>query len=332
MFPPSRLGMINSIYGVQEDDDVLKMRINAKSLFEKKDVEPLYEPVLKALKKHGPMTMVQVKKHIDEKLVKTVVRNKWENESNLQVALLSLWYMGKLENGAVDIKQVKSWVEQHRKYRISTFKFERVPFDDAMEELCRWYIETYGTVSINDWIWWTGLPGKNCQFILVGQSRGVFEKISKNCIEIAVDDIEYPLFIDKKHYDLLEKTLDEEFNSIRILPYEDSLIKGYNETRWRFFDEDMGKKIIISGVLTNTVWVNGNPVGAFTQNNKEKLFTMTLFDEKYKSVIKEECDLLVKFSGFQEMTYSSPSKTKTKKSSKKMKKSTVSSSESQESD
>jgi hypothetical protein len=124
--------------------------------------------------------------------------------------------------------------------------------------------------------------------------------------EIDVDGIAYKMYIDKDQVSGLNETPDESFESVRFLPYEDSMVKGYKESRWTFFDQDLEKKIISrGGELRPSVWIDGTPAGIFHLNNKQKILTITMFDSSKSTHVKQELDDWMKFSGFKTYVFKS---------------------------
>lgn len=297
VFPTHLRDMVMSVYGIDEDDEDLKTNhLKSNSLFSKDEIRVLLDPITKVLKEKGPQTAVTLKKLLNKKDIKQKTENK-RKETNLTASLRYLWYTGKIEYGCTNLDEVKSWKDPNRKYRNGPIEIKRKERDEAMIDLAKWYFTLYGPASINDFVWWTGLK--------VGECKKAFSEISEDYEKISVEGIKEDLYIHKDHLNSLIETETEVLKMERFLPYEDSIVKGYKETRWRFFNEEEDKKVMSRGELQDSVWVDGRPVGLFKADNKSKQIEITIWKNKEENQkrLEKELERFKSFGDYQKVIW-----------------------------
>lgn len=297
VFPVKMNNIVMSIYGLEDDEpDLNTNHKKSKSLFSKEDIEILVKPILNILLEMGPQTQPSIKKLLNKKIIKEK-KEQNRKENNVTATMRYLWYTGKIEYGCTNIDNVKSWKEPNRKYRYGTLKIDRMNIDDGMTELARWYFDTYGPASINDFIWWTGLAATKC--------KNSFKKIIENYHEIKVEGIDHDLYIHKDQVDILLQTETDVLKMERFLPYEDSIVKGYKETRWRFFNKEEESKVMRRGELMPSVWIDGRPVGLLNSEKKATSIEITLWEnkEEYKKRLEKEVEIMKNFGDFKNILW-----------------------------
>jgi hypothetical protein len=89
---------------------------------------------------------------------------------------------------------------------------------------------------------------------------------------------------------------------VRLLPYEDALIKAYKATRYRFYDEAQlagDVAFTSSGEAYPTVWVDGRVIGIWSWNRKpNEPMTIETFEQitrELRKRLKTEVDRVSEF-------------------------------------
>jgi hypothetical protein len=131
--------------------------------------------------------------------------------------------IGRLVGGAAP----KSWRSPVREFHrwadvLPTVDLYRWTESDAVDELVRRYVVTYGPVTLADVAWWTGFGKTRC--------RAALEAIA-DLREVAIADWPGPLYVCGEASAL---DLDD---SVSALPVLDPYVQGYRD-RWRFLDRE----------------------------------------------------------------------------------------------
>ena len=131
--------------------------------------------------------------------------------------------IGRLVGGAPP----RSWRSSVRQYHrwndvLPGVDLHRWKEDDAIRELIRRYIRSYGPVTVDDMSWWTGFTKGRCRVAIGGLDLE----------EVAVDDWPRPLY--RTTGDLIT---DDPADAVKALPPLDPYVQGYRD-RVRFLDPD----------------------------------------------------------------------------------------------
>jgi hypothetical protein len=94
--------------------------------------------------------------------------------------------------------------------------------DDAIRELIRRYVRSYGPVTVDDISWWTGFTKGRCRVAIGGLDLR----------EVTVDGWPGPL-----HHIAGDPPVEDPGNAVRALPLLDPYVQGYRD-RVRFLDPD----------------------------------------------------------------------------------------------
>jgi hypothetical protein len=192
---------------------------------------------------------------IDPDLVKTYQNNYGGTTTTIGPVLRWLWSLGLLASGT----GVKDWRRKDNTFRLA----ENPPADcddttraQADLELCRWYFDLYAPAAFEDWAWWSGLN--------MPRNRVAFDALSAELVQVKVTGITEALWMPPAQIEALAASEDAPPQMVRLLPYEDALIKAYKNTRYRFYDADgLAEDIAITkgGEAVPTMWLNGRIVG-----------------------------------------------------------------------
>lgn len=136
-------------------------------------------------------------------------------------------------------------------------------YERALIELAFFYFERYGPAAVDDFIWWAGLSPLACKVAV--------KAIQTELVHVKVTGIVEDLFILRTQLDKLKASPNEAPQMVRLLPYEDALIKAYKATRYRFFgdkdeaiDQAMKHSITKCGEAKPTVWLDGTIIGIWS--------------------------------------------------------------------
>eukprot|EP01095_Lingulamoeba_sp_RSL-Kostka_P017778 TRINITY_DN945_c1_g2_i1.p1 TRINITY_DN945_c1_g2~~TRINITY_DN945_c1_g2_i1.p1 ORF type:complete len:492 (+),score=107.51 TRINITY_DN945_c1_g2_i1:72-1547(+) len=149
---------------------------------------------------------------------------------------------------------------------------------EALNKFVIHYFDLYGPASLKDLIWWYSCKNSDTTI------KSAFENIINDTdilIEVKVDDITQKLYMLK---DKLKEITTIDSNSpikmCRFLPYEDALIKGYKETRYRFFNfstdsnNEIRNNVMKRGEAMPSIWIDGAIIGRWIWNKKKKSITI----------------------------------------------------------
>jgi len=177
---------------------------------------------------------------------------------------------------------------------------------EAMLLLARWYFESYGPTTLDDFVWWSGCPAAHCRAAVGALKEDLLE-------EVEVEQMENEtLFMAKHHVEILRACEDGPPHMARFLPYEDALIKAYKKTRYRFYDKAFEKQLFTKGGEARpSVWLNGTMIGVWKWTNKPgKEITISLckkITKNMKKLLSEEISLVGGFVDASEVIWEAES-------------------------
>jgi hypothetical protein len=211
--------------------------------------------IMELLREHESVSTLTLKKLLDPDLINTYRNNYGGSTTTIGPALRWLWSLGLLESGT----GVKGWRRKDNTFRLA----DNPPADCDDEaraaadlDLCRWYFDLYAPVAFEDWAWWAGL--------VMERSRRAFDTLRAELEPVKVMGIREELWMPPGQIDALTAADDSPPEMVRLLPYEDALIKAYKATRYRFFDADgLAEDIAFTkgGEAVPTMWLDGRIVG-----------------------------------------------------------------------
>jgi hypothetical protein len=165
------------------------------------------------------------------------------------------WDLGLLRS----VDQSKSWASEDRFFtRIEDDGGSQFGSEEAIRELVYLYVRGYGPVSFNDTLWWTGIQAAEVSLALNTDPRiSSFEHAGHRLRLYRATDIECP------------ETNLAETSGFRFLAYEDPMLKGYFDTRFRYATPDILAEIFHpTGEVRSTILLNGKVCGTWEWNSR----------------------------------------------------------------
>lgn len=140
------------------------------------------------------------------------------------------------------------------------------------------YLVSFGPVTENDIVWWTGFPKREIRQIIEGL-RGEMERLQVS----NMDDICFLMVPDRR---ALEKQEISRRRTVNLLPVLDSYIMGYKE-RKRYLDYSHYDKVFdFNGNATSTIILDGKIIGVWdTGGGKKRPVIKIFFFEKPESSV-----------------------------------------------
>ena len=146
-----------------------------------------------------------------------------------------------------------------------------IPAGEAMESLLMSYIRTYGPVTPEDIIWWSGINRSEVKNILL-KNRAKFQEVN------SPEGIDAGLML-KEDYKAFQKFLPPEEVFINFLPSLDPYIMGYKD-RDRFIDKSHLDYIYDRfGNSVPTIISNGRIMGIWDLDEGDKRIKFFLFEK-----------------------------------------------------
>lgn len=204
-----------------------------------------------------------------EELLKILATAGFSNDDNrVSHILMRAEIEGIIANGTIiDGKQTYALLAE----RVSNIK--TMQRNEAVLELGRRYFTSHGPATLHDFVWWSGLPVKDC--------RWAVEEL-KNSFNSAKIDEETYLFTS------FEKNQEAEKNHVGTLPAFDEFIISYKNRTASLPYENQIKAVHINGVFRPVILYNGKVIGIWKRTvKKEKVFlSAELFGSVTASVKK----------------------------------------------
>ena len=149
----------------------------------------------------------------------------------------------------------------------------------AIELLVQHYLSSFGPVTENDIIWWTGLTKTAIQ--------GALKKLEKQVVSMSIEGLE-GVFLLLQTDGLLKEASSQESPIVNLLPALDSYIMGYKE-RERFLSPQHYYNVFDrSGNAAPTILINGKVVGVWDfVADKKPVVKFLLFDQQENNVVTE---------------------------------------------
>lgn len=169
-----------------------------------------------------------------------------------------------------------AWATEERRYAITAERYgtNALPLIDETEaekELIRYYFAAYGPATIADAAWWSGLS--------MGRVAGAVRLI-EGLIEVHIPEEEGPHLIFAADLEKISANLDLIEPSVRLLAWEDNLLKGYMPSRRRFAASESFPKVFNAiGEARATVLSSGRVIGTWTWNDRASQPNIELFRE-----------------------------------------------------
>ena len=182
-------------------------------------------------------------------------------------------------------KPIKSWRDKRHTYSVFTNYFPDLDLDEVSEEngikyMIRNYLHTYGPVTENDIVWWTGMNKTPV--------RSVIEELEKEISKIFINETEKEYYILNSDLKQLEEIKIPKKDVLNFLPDLDPYLMGYKD-RERYIGEDHYNYLFDrSGNAATSILVNGKVIGIWDfVSAKEPVIKMYFLEEIKKDVQKE---------------------------------------------
>lgn len=300
LVPSAQTQTIHACYDLREDDPFPPFEEYGISRDEARETRA---HIQEALQQHGAQSSVSIKKVLDPSIIKEHKNRYGGKTTNIALVLQWMWNLGLLESGG----GVSDWRSKDQHYRLAAVPPPNL--SDAARraadiELARWYFDLYAPAAFEDWTWWTGFTA--------ARARSAFEALKPELVEVQAEGFGNAMWLPAAHADDLAETPDLPPEMIRLLPYEDALIKAYKTTRRRFYDapglaEDVA--FTRAGEAEPTLWVDGRIVGLWEWVKKaNEPMTVMPFAQMTKALrkrIKPEAERIQRFIEASHLLWSS---------------------------
>jgi len=232
---------------------------------------------------HEPIT-----KKVTEKLKRDLFGSRsdqaWATEV-LRWTIKSLWEEGSLSY----YNQTSEWGREDRAFTLTARAYPGLKLDEigqieAERELLWHHIRQYGPVSVNDMTWWSGLS--------VGRIVRAVHSMGDLVRKVAVDGLPEDLYMATPDLEQLSSYRLPDSDWVALLAYEDSALKGYNQTRSRYVDGKHYDRLFNSiGEVRASIVLNGLAVGVWSYSRDRTAVEWTLFEsipKRLKQLIERE--------------------------------------------
>lgn len=208
--------------------------------------------------------------------------------SSLRIVVRTLWEEGFLccLNKSID------WNHEERLYGLLSSQYPTLDLDSldieiAQDLLIKNYFESYGPATISDAAWWSGLP-ESCIKRTLSTYKDEF-------LEVTIEDWDDTFIM--SHYGRKELSESDGYQeSIRLLTYEDNLLKAYKKSRKRFVQPHLQSQVYnCAGEAKPTIILNGRVIGTWDFEPYSRIIRVTILndlDNRTKDLIVEEVEYL----------------------------------------
>jgi hypothetical protein len=216
-----------------------------------------------------------------EELVKLLVAAGFSNDNNRMSHLL----MRAEIEGIISSGSTKAGKQTYAILHERVPKTKMLKRDEAAAELARRYFTSHGPATLNDFVWWSGLPVKEC--------RQAIEDIKSGFAGETFDN---------ETYWLSPETVAAEIekNSIFLLPaFDEYLISYKNRTASLPFENHI-RAVFINGVFRPVIVQNGQVIGIWKRTIKnDKVILETEYfgspDKTIRKLVEKEFEKYVQF-------------------------------------
>jgi hypothetical protein len=223
--------------------------------------------VLEALRERGPLTVSQIGQSVPE--LRAKVRHSagkaYEGEFSVGSRLVpAMCAQGRL----IRARTRGTWRSNLYEYAalaewLPDVTLESVPSKEARTWLVRHYLSAFGPVTFEDVQWWTGLSK--------GKVQRALQSLGTELVTVGVEGLGDQYLILDGDLQRLATYAPPETPYAFLLPSLDPFVMGYRDRR-RFLAERHRSKIFDrAGNAVPTVWVNGQVVGAWGQQQDGKV-------------------------------------------------------------
>lgn len=172
------------------------------------------------------------------------------------------------ERGALCyINGSRTWGRERRVYGSTKHFYPRFDLnclteEEAVERLVYYYLGAFGPASFGDLCWWSGIS--------VRKLRQTIVALGKKCRVIRIDGFAQELLLLDVEVDKLADFRAPREPWVTLLAYEDPTPKGYFETRYRYVNSAIYRRVFNQiGEIRPTVVVDGQVVGTWFWARRE---------------------------------------------------------------
>ena len=148
---------------------------------------------------------------------------------------------------------------------------------EAQRLLVLAHVKNYGPVTIKDIMWWSGL---NKQVI-----KRCLMELNNDIVAVNINGFDNVCFMEKISFEKYQDFNETNLEWMELLAYEDSSLKGYFETRFRYVDEKYYDRLFNQiGEVRASILYNGVAIGTWYYNLKAKKIVYSIFDNYISTV------------------------------------------------
>lgn len=177
------------------------------------------------------------------------------------------------------------WKSNIHTYHLFHDYFPDIHLDELGEEratvlLVQHYLRSFGPVTENDIVWWTGVNRTRIQEAL--------RKIREEAVLVKIGAFEDDFIMLRSDEALIEDVNIPGKQTVNLLPGLDPYLMGFKE-RQRYLDHENYERVFDrSGNVTSTILLDGRVAGVWDfADDEEPLVKIFLFDEVEENVLNE---------------------------------------------
>lgn len=203
-------------------------------------------------------------KHLNQgewkEFIKTIIKHLWEEGTICYINVSSSW-------------DTESRLYAYTKNQYPNLNLKSIDQTQAIKLLIRYHIENFGPVSIKDIAWWSGLTLRTVDKAI----EDLKNEITTCCIRGYGNVVFYIL---KKDLNDLRKCNIKGPEWVSLLAHEDSSLKGYFESRWRYVKEENYDRLFNQiGEARACIMANGVIIGLWYWHKINKQISYELFED-----------------------------------------------------
>ncbi|MGD9099407.1 MAG: winged helix DNA-binding domain-containing protein [Anaerolineae bacterium] len=207
----------------------------------------------------------------DKEMTASAIKAALGTKTHLSSILYFMCDQGLLIRGRPE----KGWKDKNHHYALFHNYFpdtdlEKMSEAQAITALVRQYLASFGPVTENDVVWWTGL-GKR-------KVRGALRDLKDQITQVSIVGIEGNLTMLRSDEALIRASTPPGKPTVNLLPCLDPYLMGYKE-RARYLDQEhYDRTFDRSGNATSTILVDGRVAGVWDfEDGKRPLVKLFLF-------------------------------------------------------
>lgn len=169
------------------------------------------------------------------------------------------------------------WAHEKRRFAYTeTYypEFLQIEENTKLEQsnLIYLYIQNFGPVTMSDMCWWSGLSKTEVKASLCYLNSKI------KTIKVKESEVDFYMCVEMlEELHLFEENFCNDW--IALLAYEDSTLKGYFESRFRYVNSKYYNWVFNSiGEILPTIVINGNVVGIWKWNKKGQRIETKIFE------------------------------------------------------